>query len=171
MNKYKGYMKARKLNPTEVAQKLGETLRRGPNVPRIKSWDDLTHNLKKLKVTPGEAYRTVQEKLTTDNIRFNWKMIRLTLYVWERVKEDKKRYLKPKIDTVRAVVETRQFRDFFHGYYPDLEFSYSREEKLLNKLITEKTGYAYLVEGYYFYKGTRKLIPKDHLERILWPKK
>jgi len=164
-------MKARKPNPTEVAQKLGETLRRGPNVPRIKSWDDLTHNLKKLKVTPGEAYRTVQEKLTSDNIRFNWKMIRLTLYVWERVKEDRSRYLKPKIDTVRKVVETRQFRDFFHGYYPDLEFSYSREEKLLNKLITEKTGYAYLVEGYYFYKDTRKPIPKDHLERILWPKK
>ena len=82
-------MKARKPSPTEVAQKLGEAMRRGPNVPRIKYWDDLTHNLKKLKVTPGEVYRIVQEKLTSDNIRFNWKMVRLTMYVWERVKEDK----------------------------------------------------------------------------------
>ena len=51
-------------------------------------------------------------------------MMRLTMYVWERVKEDKTRYLKPKIDTVRAVVEKRRFKDFFHGYYPDLEFDY-----------------------------------------------
>ena len=90
-------MKARKPRPTEVAQKLDEAIRKGPNVPRLKSWGDLVDNLKKLKVTPGEAYRTVQEKLTSDNTRFNWKMIRLTLYVWERVREDKSGYLKPKL--------------------------------------------------------------------------
>ena len=44
-------------------------------------------------------------------------------------------------------------------------------KKLLNKLITEKNGYAYLVEGYYFYEETKRLIPKKHLDTILWPKK
>ena len=164
-------MKARKPRPTEVAQKLDEALRKVPNVPRLKSWDDLIHNLKKLEVKPGEAYRIVQEKLTSDNIRFNWKMIRLTMYVWERVKEDKARYLKPKIDTVRAVVERRRFEDFFYGYFPDLKFDPNREIDLLNKLITEKTGYAYLVEGYYFYEHTKRTIPKKHLEAILLTKK
>ena len=66
-------MKARKPSPIAVAQKVGEAMRRGPNVPRLKNWGDLVDNLKKLKVTPGEAYRIVQEKLTSDNIRFNWK--------------------------------------------------------------------------------------------------
>ena len=164
-------MKARKPRPTEVAQKLDEAIRKGPNVPRLKSWGDLVDNLKKLKVTPGEAYRTVQEKLTSDNTRFNWKMIRLTLYVWERVREDKSGYLKPKIDTVRAVVKTRRFEDFFYGYYPDLKFDEKREIELLNKLVTEKTGYAYLIEGYFLYPDTNKHIPKKHLEAILWPKK
>ena len=164
-------MKARKPSPTAVAQKVGEAMRRGPNVPRIKTWGDLVDNLKKLKVTPGEAYRTVQEKLTSDNIRFNWKMMRLTMYVWERIEEDKAGYLKPKIDTVRAVVETRRFKDFFYGYHPHLKFEPDREIKLLNKLITEKTGYAYLVEGNYLYPGTNKLIPKKYLDTILWPKK
>ena len=93
------------------------------------------------------------------------------MYVWERVKEDKARYLKPKIDTVRAVVETRRFEDFFYGYYPDLKFDPKREIKLLNKLITEKTGYAYLKEGYYKYEKTQMWIPQKHLEAILWPKK
>ena len=122
-------------------------------------------------MTPGEAYRTVQEKLTSDNTRFNWKMIRLTLYVWERVREDKSGYLKPKIDTVRAVVKTRRFEDFFYGYYPDLKFDEKREIELLNKLITEKPGYAYLVEGYYLYPGSKRLIPQKHLNNVLWPKK
>ena len=129
-------MKVRKPNPIEVAQKLGEELRRKPK--EVKTWDDLIDNLKKQRLTPGETYR----KLNSDNTRFNWKMIRLTLYVWERVEEDKSGYLKPKIDTVRAVVKTRRFEDFFYGYYPDLKFSEKREIELLNKLITEKPGYA-----------------------------
>ena len=158
-------MKVRKPNPIEVAQKLGEELRRKPK--EVKTWDDLIDNLKKQRLTPGETYRT----LTSDNTRFNWKMIRLTLYVWERVEEDKSGYLKPKIDTVRAVVKTRRFEDFFYGYYPDLKFDEKREIELLNKLITEKPGYAYLVEGYYLYPGSKRLIPQKHLNHVLWPKK
>ena len=158
-------MKVRKPNPIEVAQKLGEELRRKPK--EVKTWDDLINNLKKQRLTPGETYR----KLNSDNTRFNWKMIRLTLYVWERVEEDKSGYLKPKIDTVRAVVKTRRFEDFFYGYYPDLKFSEKREIELLNKLITEKPGYAYLVEGYYLYPGSKRLIPQKHLNHVLWPKK
>ena len=153
---------------------IEELLRRGIKNEPIKSYNDLIDRLKKLGVKPGEAYRIINEKKHSTeegNIRFNWKMLRLTMYVWERVKEDKTRYLKPKIDTVRAVVEKRRFKDFFQGYYPDLEFDYRREEKLLNKLITEKNGYAYLVEGYYFYEETTRLIPKKHLDTILWPKK
>jgi len=158
-------MKVRKPNPIEVAQKLGEELRRKPK--EVKTWDDLIDNLKKQRLTPGETYR----KLNSDNTRFNWKMIRLTLYVWERVEEDKSGYLKPKIDTVRAVVKTRRFEDFFYGYYPDLKFDERREIELLNKLITEKPGYAYLVEGYYLYPGSKRLIPQKHLNHVLWPKK
>jgi len=158
-------MKVRKPNPIEVAQKLGEELRRKPK--EVKTWDDLIDNLKKQRLTPGETYR----KLNSDNTRFNWKMIRLTLYVWERLEEDKSGYLKPKIDTVRAVVKTRRFEDFFYGYYPDLKFSEKREIELLNKLITEKPGYAYLVEGYYLYPGSKRLIPQKHLNHVLWPKK
>jgi len=160
-------MKVIKANPIETAQKLGEAMRRGPNDRRLKTWDDLVHHLKKLKVTPEEAYK----KITSDNARFNWKMMRLTMYVWERISEDKNGYLKPKIDTVRAVVDTKRFRDFFKGYYPYMEFEPDREVKLLNKLITEQNGYNYLIEGNYLYPGTNKVIPAKYLDDILWPKK
>jgi len=160
-------MKVIKPNPIETTQKLNEAMEKGPNNRRLKNWDDLVDNLKKLKITPEEAYK----KITSDNARFNWKMIRLTMYVWERISEDKKGYLKPKIDTVRAVVDTKRFRDFFKGYHPHFEFEPDREVKLLNKLITEQNGYNYLIEGNYLYPGTNKVIPKEHLDHILWPKK
>jgi len=160
-------MKVIKPNPIEVAQKLGEAMRRGPNDRRLRNWDDLVNQLKKLKITPEEAFK----KITSDNERFNWKMMRLTMYVWERVSEDKNGYLKPKIDTVRSVVDTKRFKDFFEGYYPYMEFEPDREVKLLNKLITEQNGYNYLIEGNYLYPGTNKVIPAKHLDDILWPKK
>ena len=158
-------MKVRKPNPIEVAQKLGEELRRKPK--EVKTWDDLIDNLKKQRLTPGETYR----KLNSDNTRFNWKMIRLTLYVWERVEEDKSGYLKPKIDTVKAVVNDRRFKDLMYGYYPDLKFDYENEVNLLNKLIAEKIQRPYFTEGYYKYERTNKIIPQKHLDNILWPVK
>ena len=41
------------------------------------------------------------------------------------------------------------------------------------ELITEKPNYPYLKEGYYFYPGTKKVIPQKVLDRILFdtPKK
>jgi len=160
-------MKVIKANPIETAQRLGEAMRKGPNDRRLRTWDDLVNQLKKLKITPEEAFK----KITSDNERFNWKMMRLTMYVWERVSEDKNGYLKPKIDTIRAVVETKRFKDFFKGYHPYMEFEPDREVKLLNKLITEQNGYNYLIEGNYLYPNTDKVIPSKHLDEILWPKK
>ena len=157
-----------------IQQKLGQVLREGPRVPRIKNWDDLIHNLKKLEVKPGEAYRIIQEKKTSDNIRFEWKMIRLTFFVWERVKEDEAGYLKPKIDTVKAVCLNRNFEKFFYGYFPDLEFDINRETHLLNKLIAEKPQTkpgGFLSEGYFNYQWSKRLIPQKHLNHILWGKK
>jgi hypothetical protein len=164
-------MARKKRDPKEVAQYIQDTFEYGPDVPKIKSWDNLVDHLKKLKVTYGEAYRMIQEKMSNDTIRFNWKMVRLTAYVWERIKEDKDGYLKPKIDTIRAVVSRNTFEALFMGYYRDLEFNFEREVKLLNKLITEKNGQDYMVEGYYLYEHTHKTIPKDHLKAVLFPKK
>ena len=100
-------------------------------------------------------------------------MLRLTMYVWERLHESEKLYNRPKIDTIREVVGHRKFRQFFYGFFPDLELDHEKEVKLLYKLITEKPNYPYLKEGYYFYPGTKKVIPQKVLDKILFdtPKK
>ena len=95
-------------------------------------------------------------------------MIRFTMYVWQRLKEGKNSMiLRPKIDSVREVVSERKFKEFFYGYYPDLEFDHDKEVKLLNKLIAEKPQRQFFTEGNYFFPGTKKMIPQKELDRIL----
>ena len=163
-----------KKNIVDTPLKITEIFRVGPRVkaPRNeRDWDFLVYELKKLKVTPGEAYRIIAEKKGDTNIRFQWKMMRFTMYVWERLHEHDKLFNRPKIDTVREVVSRRKFKEFFYGYYPDLEFDHDKEVKLLNKLIAEKPQRPFFKEGYYFYPGTKKVIPQKVLDTILWEKK
>ena len=159
----------------DTSLKITEIMKVGPSVPKIKGnsardWEFLIYELKKMQVTPGEAYRIINQKKGDTDMRFQWKMMRLTMFIWARVEEDKGMYLKPKIDTVRGVVSARKFQQFFHGYFPDLEFDHDKEVKLLNKLIADKGVRPYFKEGYYLYEGTKRHIPQKHLDRILWEK-
>ena len=106
--------------------KITEIFRVGPRVkaPRDKrDWDFLIYELKKLKVTPGEAYRIIAEKKDkTSSVRYDWKMLRLTMYVWERLHESEKLFNRPKIDTIREVVGHRKFRQFFYIFRGTLSY-------------------------------------------------
>jgi len=95
-------------------------------------------------------------------------MLRFTFFVWERVKEDKNLFLRPKIDTVREVVSSKRFKDFFYGYFPGVDFDHEKEVKLLNKLIHEKKQKPFLSEGNYFFEGTKRVIPQDYLDMLIW---
>jgi len=155
---------------TENAIKIDKIYRSGPRV-KVKNpdWDFLVYELRKLKVTPGEAYKIITAKLDKEtNIRFEWKMLRFTMFVWHRVHEDKNLFLKPKIETVRDVVSSKRYKDFFFGYFPGVEFDHEKEVKLLNKLIHEKPQKPFFAEGNYFYEGTKKVIPQEHLDKIVW---
>ena len=76
-----------KKNQKDTPLKIIEIFRSGPKVPRIKAkdWEFLVYELKKLKVTPGEAYRIIAEKKCDTNIRFQWKMMRFTHCVYHEL--------------------------------------------------------------------------------------
>jgi len=156
--------------------KLNELLTKGPaNKNQIQTYNDLAIALRKLGVKPGEALGIIEQKLNRDkefsNTRFYWKMIRFTLYVWERVEEDERGYLKPKIDTIRKVCDDRRFKEHYYGYHPGLKFDYEKEVKLLNKLIAEKPQQQYFKEGMFKYQKSHRVIPQKHLDHILSGKK
>ena len=93
------------------------------------------------------------------------------IYIFCMGKDSKKiktYFLKPKIDTVREIVSSRRYKDFFYGYFPGVEFDHEKEVKLLNKLIHEKPQKPFFKEGNYFYEGTKRLIPQNHLDKLVW---
>jgi hypothetical protein len=160
----------KKVDTKEVQELLEKGLQHKP----IDTYTGLGIRLQKLGVTPGEAFRIINEKKHNEregSIRFNWKMIRFTLFIWARLKEDRDGYLKPKIDTVRGVVRSRKFEYFFYGYYPDLKLNFEDEERKLNKLIAEKPQQKFFKEGYYFHEGTKKLVTQALLDTILLSRK
>ena len=150
----------------KIPDTVYQELINGPrSVKKMTDWRDLGEALSDLDVTPQMVARIVREKISNDNTRFNWKLIRLTLYVWERDKEYNNGYLKPKIDTVKAVVSSKIYKQFFEGYFPDIAFSlkgaeiprhYANEVRALNKLIAEKSQRKILLtEGNFFHEYSK----------------
>jgi hypothetical protein len=160
----------KKVDTKEVQELLDKGLKHKP----IDTYTGLGIRLEKLGVTPGEAFRIINEKKHNEregSIRFNWKMIRFTMFIWARIEEERNGYMKPKIDTVRGVVRSRNFEYFFYGYYPDLKLKFEDEERKLNKLIAEKPQQKFFKEGYYYFHKTKKLVPQPLLDKILSAKK
>lgn len=154
----------------ENTEHIYELLHKGPKIKAVKNYGDLVDNLRILKVDPKRAMRLINDNLNKSkdgNTRFNWKMIRFTLYIWERLREYERAYLKPKIDTVREVVRRREFRDFFEAYFPDEEFDQQQEITKLNKLIAEEAQQKYFTEGFYKHRGSNKIVEQKLLDRIL----
>tara|TARA_Y100000310_G_scaffold332863_1_gene409256 strand:- start:753 stop:1196 length:444 start_codon:yes stop_codon:yes gene_type:complete len=133
----------------------------------VKDAQDLGRELRKMNVTPGEALRIIRRVKLGDSTRFNWKMLRFTMFIWERVREYNNEKLRKKIDTIRTIVSSRKFEMFYEGYFPDVKLDKARETHILNKLIAETKQKVYFKEGYYNYEDTKKLIPQSLLSKIL----
>ena len=140
-----------------------------PKTRKVNKWMQLRDYMEETGITPEDVFKLIRSK-ATPNVRFNWKMIRFTLFIWARIDEDKGGYLKPKIDTVRHVVRSIKFRQYFVAYFGDKPFDEEKEIILLNKLIAEKPQKKYFKEGYYYYNHTSKYVPQSTLDRILWDK-
>ena len=164
-------------NWKDETKAIGKTVQdlviKGPKYKPVKTESDLLEALRRMKVTPGEAYRKLASMTTgrgEGSVRFNWKMMRLTMYVWERATENRGGYMKPKIDTVKKTCAEKRYRELYDGYYPDIPFDYDNEVKLLNKLIAEKSTKPYFVEGFYYYHKSKTIMPQKYLDLILYNK-
>ena len=107
---------AKKENTTPY--EISEVYEKGPRVkgPRSRTdWDFLVYELKKMDITPGEAYRIVAEKKGNTNIRFQWKMMRFTLYIWARVEDTNGCFSISKIQLIVSTTEIPlSFKKSFH---------------------------------------------------------
>ena len=140
------------------------------------SYGYLVDYLKDKEISADIALGIIERALDTKSTghRFHWKMTRFTLYIWERVKENKDLFLKPKIDTVREVVSTKRYRRLWDAYprrvlaLPRKKpvFDHANEVKKLAQLIAEPRQQIYFKEGNFKYEGTNKLIPQHIIDKI-----
>ena len=71
---------------------------------------DILKFLEERKLTQEEAIKILEKNMP---YQYAWKIWRFTLYLWERIEQDKKGYLWKKTDTTKAVVESNNYKNIY----------------------------------------------------------
>jgi hypothetical protein len=127
--------------------------------------------LEKHNVDPEVALVTIKrrfmepEELSETNLKRHWKMMRFTLYLWERIKEDEKGILGKRIDTVKKVVWSPKFKRLYETF-PLPTFNPENEVKKLTQLIAEPRQRVCFKEKNFVYENTKKNIPQSLINKL-----
>jgi hypothetical protein len=130
--------------------------------------------LKENKVDPEKALVTLKRNFgkkpdNKTNLKFHWKMMRFTLYLWERIKEEDQNIVGKRIDTVRKVVWSSQYKRLY-ATFPLPTFNPENEVKKLAQLIAEPRQAEYFTSKNFVYpKGhlkANKPIPQSIIDKI-----
>jgi len=138
-----------------------------------KDIDKLLDYLDKRDIEPQDAIDIIQKstpEAQEDNKRFNWKMLRFTMYLWERIEQDKKGYLWKKTDTAKAVVESKNYIKMYEAFN-NSKYDPKKEAFNLFKLITDPRQKPYLKSRYFVFKNSKNNIPQEIIDYLLDPKK
>tara|TARA_R110000824_G_scaffold257144_1_gene446130 strand:+ start:89 stop:532 length:444 start_codon:yes stop_codon:yes gene_type:complete len=139
-----------------------------------KEINKLIDYLEKRQISPGDAIDIIHASTPEgqeSNKKFNWKMLRFTLYVWQRLEEEKGRNLNSKTESARLVVSSKNYKQLYEGYYNTTRFDEKKEAKNLFKLVTDPRQKHLFKPRHFVYPKTKKTIPQDHIDHLMqWPK-
>ena len=139
-------------------------------VKKDTDYSQLIGYLKRREISPKDAMDIIQKstpEAQEDNKRFNWKMLRFTMYLWKRVEEDKNGNLWKKTDTSRAVVESKKYKDLYKAFNTSSRFDPKKEAFNLFKLVTDPRQRPYFKSRYFVYERSKKTIPQDHIDYLM----
>jgi len=152
--------------------------------------------LEKREISPEDAIDIIHASTPEGqegNKKFNWKMLRFTMYLWERVDQDKKGNLLSKTQTALNTVSQKKYQDLLDGfsntenafskkvmrgpeknkYLTEAKFKerFRKEAKNLFKLVTDPRQKHFFKSRYFVYERTQTTIPQDHIDHLMqWPK-
>ena len=143
-----------------------------------KEINKLIDYLEKRQISPSDAIDIIHASTPEgqeNNKKFNWKMMRFTLYVWKRVEQDKKGNLESKTDTAKEVVNSKNYKQLYEGYHNTTKFDEKKEAKNLFKLVTDPRQKHLFKTRYFMFEGKKlgqkQHIPQDHIDHLMqWPK-
>jgi len=124
--------------------------------------------LDKEGISPLNALEIVKKANTINpsNYRSHWKMTRFSLYLWQRIKEDKAQMLGKKIDSIRRVVATEKYKRLYKLYPGFKAFNEAKEAKNLNLLITDPRQFIHFKERNFVYENTKHRIPQGLIDKL-----
>jgi len=124
--------------------------------------------LDKEGINPLNALEIVKKHNTINpsNYRTHWKMTRFTLYLWQRIKEDRAQMLGKKIDSIRRVVATEKYKRLYKLYPGHKAFNEAKEVKNLNLLITDPRQFIHFKERNFVYENTKHRIPQGLIDKL-----
>jgi|TARA_R110000796_G_scaffold238169_1_gene358418 hypothetical protein len=124
--------------------------------------------LDKEGINPLNALEIVKKHNTINpsNYRTHWKMTRFTLYIWQRIKEDKANMLGKKIDSIRRVVATEKYKRNYKLYPGHKAFNEAKEVKNLNLLITDPRQFIHFKERNFVFENTKRRIPQGLIDKL-----
>ena len=131
--------------------------------------DKLLVYLDKRGINPLDAIDIIQKstpEAQENNKKFNWKMLRFTMFLWKRVEQDKNGNLWKKTDTAKAVVESRKYQDMYKAFN-NSKFDPKREAFNLFKLVTDPRQRPYFKSRYFIFERSKKTIPQDHIDYLM----
>ena len=156
-----------------------------------KDIDKLIAYLEKREITPTDAIDIIHASTPEGqegNKKFNWKMLRFTMYLWKRVEQDKNGNLLSKTQTALDTVDQKKYLDLLEGFSNTensaslrssrrvmtefkLKEKIDKEAKNLFKLVTDPRQKHFFKSRYFVYERTQKTIPQDHIDHLMqWPK-
>ena len=130
--------------------------------------------LKENRINPEKALVTLKRNFgkkpdNKTNLKLHWKMMRFTLYLWERIKEHDQNIVGKRIDAVKKVVWSGQYKRLY-ATFPLPSFNPENEIKKLAQLIAEPRQDEYFTSKNFVYpKGhprADKPIPQSIIDKI-----
>ena len=135
------------------------------------NYSQLIGYLERRGISPKDAINIIEAttpEAQKDNAKFNWKMLRFTMYLWERIEQDKKGRLWSKTDTCKEVVNSKNYKMLREPFHKE-RFDPIREEKKLFKLVTDpRQKIAYFKSRFFVFKGTKKNVPQDLINKLIF---
>ena len=144
----------------------------------IKDINELLEYLNLSRISPKDAIQiihstTPQGKET--NKKFNWKMMRFTLYVWQRLEEETlMKNLNTKTESAILTVGKRNYKNLYEGFHDEkIGDGIAERKEALNlfKLVTDPRQREWFKPRYFLYPKTKTTIPQEHIDQLMqWPK-
>ena len=133
---------------------------------------ELGKYLRKKGISPTKALNIIQRSVEQDKTRgpkFQWKMLRFTLYLWERHKEYRSdpphKGLGKRIDTIKRLCKTTRYVDFYRAYL-DEKFNYENECKRLADLVSEPRQRKYFNSKYFKLEGRQDKMAQPLIDKL-----